>query len=88
MQSRIDAWKRELPENEIEIIENSCSSVMEPYGYEPIFPSKTLTEAEKIYQPEFEAKSKVAEPRKQQLLHLEQLNSALLSNKGNFNATP
>lgn len=88
MQSRIDAWKRELPENEIEIIENSCSSVMAAYSYEPIFPSKTLTDVEKNFQPEFDAKSNVAEPRKQQLLHLEQLKSALLANEGNLNATP
>jgi len=61
---------------------------MAAYSYEPIFPSKTLTDVEKNFQPEFDAKSNVAEPRKQQLLHLEQLKSALLANEGNLNATP
>ncbi len=76
MQSRIDAWKRELPENEIKIIENSCAAVMAAYGYKPVFPPRALTDEEKKYQPEFEAKSKVEEPRKRQLLHLDRLSKA------------
>jgi len=80
LHSRIDAWKQELPSEEIDIIENTCAEVMEAYGYAPLFPSRQLTEAEKGFKPIVKGKAPTGEPRKAQLEHLTQWSSALGAN--------
>jgi len=73
LHNRIEAWKNELPQNEIDIVENSCASVMETFGYTPTFPSRELTEAEVDFKPEINSKALVDEPRKRQIKHIQGL---------------
>jgi hypothetical protein len=73
LHNRIEAWKNELPQNEIDIVENSCASVMETFGYGPTFPTRELTQAEIDFKPKIDSKALVEEPRKRQLMHIKGL---------------
>ncbi len=73
LHNRIEAWKNELPQNEIEIVENSCASVMASFGYAPLFAPRALTPADVDFKPEINSKAQVEEPRKRQLLHIQGL---------------
>ena len=79
MLSRIEAWKEELPSNEVAIIENSCAEVMAAFGYEPIHPAQPLTKEQKAFKPILSKKDAVSEPRAEQLVHIAQLKDAAKS---------
>lgn len=70
---RVSAWERELPSEEIDIVDNSCRAVMEAYGYEPRHPARPLTAADRSYRPELPPPAESAEPRRAQLTHCKHL---------------
>lgn len=70
---RITAWQRELPAEEIDIIDNSCREVMEAFGYEPRGEARELSEEEKALRPDLPPPDEGAEPRRHQLIHIEHL---------------
>ena len=76
MLSRVEAWKDELPEKEISIIENSCREVMATYGYEPTMPEASIQRELRAYQPSIQSTDKVPEPRAAQLEHLATFNTS------------
>ena len=76
---RISAWSRELPSEEIDIIENTCASLMEQFGYEALFPARPLTEEDRTMAPDLPAPDAGAEPRKEQLAHIQALKQGIQS---------
>jgi hypothetical protein len=72
-----NAWERELPSEEIEIVDNTCRAIMEAYGYEPRHPARPLTAADRSYRPELPPPAEGAEPRRAQLTHCKHLAQCL-----------
>ena len=77
MLTRIDAWKNELPSQEVEIIENTCAQVMKAFGYNRTCSPSKLTQEQKEFKPLISNKEAVAEPRAEQLAHIASLQSKL-----------
>jgi hypothetical protein len=77
LKERAQAWKKELPEDEISIIDNSCTSTMQRFGYEPSTAAAVLTEEQKAFAPTLTNQAVVEEPRRYQLIHLEHLQQQL-----------
>lgn len=79
MLTRIDAWKNELPSQEVEIIENTCSQVMKAFGYNRTCSPSKLTQEQKEFKPLISNKEAVAEPRAEQLAHIASLQHQMRS---------
>ena len=77
LKERAQAWCQELPEEEIAIIDNSCRSTMERFGYTPVTAAAQLTDQQQTLTPSVTSKGTVKEPRRCQLIHLNHLQQAL-----------
>lgn len=73
---RITAWSRELPSDEIDIIDNTCRDVMARFGYEPMFDARPLTAEDRAFQPDTPPPPPGAEPRREQLDHIAELKAS------------
>jgi hypothetical protein len=76
LKERAQAWKQELPDNEIAIIDNSCTATMQRFGYEPSTAAE-LTEEQKAFTLSLTNKAVVEEPRRYQLIHFDHLQQQL-----------
>jgi len=79
-QDRTTAWARELPSDEIDIIDNTCRKIMTTFDYEPMFTERKLSLADIALRPDTPPPPPDAEPRKEQLLHINQLKEFLPAN--------
>lgn len=77
LKERAQAWRQELPAEEIAIIDNSCRSTMERFGYSPDAAAAELTDQQRAYAPSITSKGTVEEPRRCQLIHLNHLQQTL-----------
>ena len=81
LKDRAQAWCKELPDDEIAIIDNSCRATMEYFGYKPYYPEKQLTKSQKVFTPMITNKGVVEEPRHYQLIHIDHLRKTRNTNK-------
>ncbi|MDG2130740.1 MAG: sulfotransferase [Fuerstiella sp.] len=80
LQERADAWRKELPERDIYVIENTCRSTMATFGYQCESQANELTQEDMELAPDVMSKAPVEEPRKHQLIHLNHIKRKLHSN--------
>ena len=70
---RASAWGRELPAEEVGIVEAVCADVMAEFGYARTLPARSLTQAQIDSKPAIEVQPEEADPRQPQLAHLRKL---------------
>jgi len=70
---RANAWERELPAHEVEIVEAVCADVMAEFGYARTLPARSMTQAQIDSKPAIEAQPEDADPRRLQLAYLRKL---------------
>jgi hypothetical protein len=70
---RANAWERELPAHEVEIVEAVCADVMAEFGYARTPPARSMTQAKIDSKPAIKAQPEDADPRRLQLAYLRKL---------------
>jgi hypothetical protein len=70
---RARAWESELADQEVEIVENVCASLMRRFGYERTKAERSLTQADVDFEPIATAPDERADPRHEQIAHLREL---------------
>ncbi len=72
---RANAWERELPQRDIEIVEHVCADILTKFGYVRSLPLRELEDEDAEVDTDIKVQAKAAEPRRLQLEHLRQLYS-------------
>jgi len=70
---RAEAWRQELPEEEIAIVEAACSDLMAQFAYSTTLPVRTLLPSDIDGKPTVAPQAADADPRQFQLEHLREL---------------
>jgi hypothetical protein len=73
LKGRAEAWRGELPENEVAIVEAVCADLMAAFGYSITLPARPLTKTETESKPAIESLPGDADPRRLQHAHLLEL---------------
>jgi hypothetical protein len=71
--ARASAWERELPAEEVEIIEAACGDLMGHFGYARTQAPRSAKQVDIDYSPALPSADPTADPRCKQLSHLQEL---------------
>ena len=70
---RAEAWRQELPEDEVAIVEAVCSDLMAEFGYSTTLPPRTILKSDIESEQSIASQAADADPRQHQLENLREL---------------